>query len=75
MELEEVASDSDETPGDICSWDWAGVPCVDEEEDGFEGNPDAVTFVGHDLETFVEVAINAFDQQWGCDYPPRGYDS
>ncbi len=42
---------------------------------GFEGNPDAVTFVGHDLETFVEVAINAFDQQWGCDYPPRGYDS
>jgi hypothetical protein len=57
----EFATDSNETSGDICTWDWAGVPSVDEEEDCFEGDSDAVTFVGHDLETFVEKVIDTFD--------------
>ena len=63
-------SDSDETSQYICAWDWAGVPCVDEEKDGFKGDPDAVAFVGHDFETFVEVMINAFDQH-GVVITPR----
>ncbi len=66
----EFASNSNETLGDICAWDWAGVPCIDEKEDGFEGNPDAVAFVGHDLETFVEIAIDMFDQH-GVVITPR----
>jgi len=66
----EFSSDSDETSRDIRAWDWAGVPCVDKEEDGFEGDPDAVAFVGHDLETFVEVTINALDQH-GVVISPR----
>ncbi len=42
--------------------EWERCSSIKEEQDCFHSNPDGVTFVGHNFQTFVEVAIDALNQ-------------
>ena len=53
---------SNKASGEVCTRNGGAVPCIKEEQDRFHSNPDGVMFVGHNFETFVEVAIDALDQ-------------
>jgi hypothetical protein len=53
---------SNKASGEICARDGSAVPCIKEEQDCFHSNPDGVLFVGHNFQTFVEIAIDALDQ-------------
>ena len=53
---------SNKASGEICTRNGGAVPCIKEEQDRFHSNPDGVTFVGHNFQTFVEIAIDALDQ-------------
>ena len=53
---------SNEASGEVRPRNGGTVPCIKEEQDSFHSNPDGVTFVGHNFQTFVEIAIDALDQ-------------
>ena len=53
---------SNKASREICTRNGGAVPCIKEEQDRFHSNPDGVTFVGHNFQTFVEIAIDTLDQ-------------
>ena len=57
-----MAKSNKQALGEICTRNGSAVPCIKEEQDRFHSNPDGVTFVGHNFQTFVEIAIDALDQ-------------
>ncbi len=59
-----MAKSNKQALGEICTRNGSAVPCIKEEQDRFHfhSNPDRVTFVGHNFQTFVEIAIAALDQ-------------
>ena len=42
--------------------EWERCSSIKEEQDCFHSNPDGVTFVGHNFQTFVEIVIDALNQ-------------
>ena len=53
---------SNKALGEICTRNGSTAPCIKEEQDRFHSSPDGVTFVGHNFQTFVEIAIDTLDQ-------------
>jgi hypothetical protein len=31
---------------------------------GFEGNPDGITFISHDVKPFIQISIDALNKHW-----------
>ncbi len=53
---------SNKASGEICTRNGGAVPCIKEEQDRFHSNSDGITFVCHNFQTFVEIAIDSLNQ-------------
>ena len=59
-----IVANGDKASGNLSTRNRAGVPSVNEKKDGFECNPDGITFVCHDSKPFIQVSIDALDEHW-----------
>ncbi len=57
----EFTANGDHTPRDVSVRDGAQVPGIYEQKDGFEGNTKGITFVHHDTQSCIEVAVEALN--------------
>jgi hypothetical protein len=58
------AANCNHTPRDVSAGDRAQVPGLYEQKDGFEGNMSGFTFICHDTQSCVKVAVEALDDDW-----------
>jgi hypothetical protein len=58
----EFAANGNEAAGNVSTRNRTGVPSVNKKKDGFEGNPDGITFICHDTKLFIQVSIDALNE-------------
>ena len=61
-EKREFTADGNKAAGNVGTRNRTGVPCVNEKKDGFEGSPDGIAFVGHDVKPFIQILIDALNE-------------
>jgi hypothetical protein len=49
----EFAADGNEAAGNVCTRNRTGVPSVNQKKDGFESDPDGITFIRHDAKPLI----------------------
>ncbi len=57
-------ADGNHTPRDVSAGDRAQVPGIYEQKDGFKGSTSRITFVCHDMQSCIEVAVEALNNHW-----------
>ncbi len=46
---------------DVCAWNWAWIPCIEEEQERLKRYTDCITFGSHNLKAFIEVLTEELD--------------